>query len=101
MKHTITNSYNGTFQVNVIEYDGTNIGRVSLFIKQYGTEIQSVLVSQKHINNNALYLMYVPPWGKADEEDPQKGDRYCIHPDKQCYIYTSGEFFANFKPVPG
>ena len=84
-----------TFQVRVIEYDGTNIQEVSNFIKQYGIKSQSQLVS----NEGSQYIMYAKPWHKANEEIPQKGDRYTIHPDRSCYIYTSGEFEANFKPV--
>ena len=96
MKHTSSIPEKVTFQARVIEYNGTNIAEISMFIKQYGSDIQSVLVAR---NSDTMYLMYVKPWNNADEENPQKGDRYCIHPDKQCYIYTSGEFEANFKSI--
>ena len=100
MKYTAALPNVKSFQVRVIEYDGTNIQDVCNFIKQYGIELQSVSVIQEGINNNALYLLYVHPWNKANEEEPQKGDKYTIHPDRSCHIYTAGEFEANFKPVP-
>lgn len=84
-----------SFQVRVIEYNG-NIFTISNFIKQYGIKSQSQIV----VENGVRYIMYAQPWHNASEEVPQKGDRYCIHPDKQCYVYTAGEFEANFKPVP-
>ena len=85
-----------TFQIRVIEYTGNNIEDISNFIKQYGIKSQSQLVIDKGVQ----YIMYAKPWHKANEEAPQKGDRYTIHPDKQCYVYTAGEFEANFKPTP-
>lgn len=85
-----------SFQVRMIECDGTNIDKISNFIKQYGIKSQSIVTSK----NGVTHIVYAQPWHKADEEQPQKGDKYCIHPDKQCYIYTAGEFEANFKAIP-
>jgi len=86
-----------SFQVRMFEYNGNNIDQVSNFIKQYGIKAQSAIVR----GNNVRYIMYAQTWGKASEEQPQVGDKYCIHPNKQCYIYTSSVFTANFKPVDG
>lgn len=96
MKHVSTMTGIETFQVKVMEYDGTNMQDVSNFIKQYGIKSQSQLVT----NNGITYIMYARPWHKANEEEPQKGDMYCISSDRFCCIYTAGEFEANFKPIP-
>lgn len=96
MKHVSTMTGIETFQVRMIEYTGNNIQEVSNFIKQYGIKSQSQLV----VSNGVRYIMYAQPWHKASEEEPQAGDRYIINPDRSCYIYTSGEFEANFKPIP-
>lgn len=94
MKHVSTMTGIETFQVRAIEYTG-NIFTISNFIKQYGIKSQSQIV----VSNGVRYIMYATPWHKASEETPQAGDRYTINPDRSCYIYTSGEFEANFKEV--
>jgi len=94
MQAAFPTSSSESFQVFATEYTGYNMDSVADMVRAHGRESMAIVLTNPHEDE---YLFYAEPYRDANEEFPEMGDVYTIHPDKRIVLYTRGEFEACFR----